>query len=121
VYQFVGFSPPVDNPPTMNVAKAGQAIPLKWRLLNASGEPVTNLASSSVKVTVTSLACSAGTTLDLIEEYAAGGSGLQNLGNGYYQWNWKTPTIYAYSCKTMKLDLGEGAGHEHIALFQFRK
>ncbi len=25
------------------------------------------------------------------------------------------------SCKTLKLDLGEGVGNEHIALFQFRK
>ena len=58
---------------------------------------------------------------DLIEEYATGNSGLQNLGNGYYQWNWKSPTTYVNSCKTLKLDLGEGSGYEHTALFQFKK
>jgi hypothetical protein len=58
-------------------------------------------------------------TTDLIEEYASGGSGLQNLGDGYYQWNWKMPSNYANSCKTMKLDLGEGLFH--TALFQFKK
>ena len=31
-YNFIGFSAPVDRPNTMNVSKAGQAIPLKWRL-----------------------------------------------------------------------------------------
>ena len=35
---------------------------------------------------------------------------LQNLGNGYYQLNWKTPSGYARSCKLMRLDLGEGSG-----------
>jgi len=118
-YQFVGFSQPVDNNGVINIAKAGQGIPLKWRLLDANGNPVTNL--TSVSVTVTSLSCSVGTPTDAIDEYTAGASGLQNLGNGYYQWNWKTPTSYANTCKTLKLDLGEGAGNEHTALFQFKK
>jgi len=116
---FTGFMSPVDNPPVMNIAKAGQTIPLKFRLTDANGVPITDL--TSVTVTVVSLACTAGTTTDQIEEYAAGSSGLQNLGDGYYQWNWKTPTTYANSCKTLKLDLGEGVGFEHTALFQFRK
>jgi hypothetical protein len=42
----------------------------------------------------------------LVEEYAAGSSGLQNLGDGYYQFNWKTPTSYAGSCKSIKLVFG---------------
>ena len=116
-YKFVGFSQPVDNNGVLNVAKAGSAIPLKWRLLDANDAPVTNL--SSVNVTVASLSCSSGTTADEVEEYAAGASGLQNLGDGYYQFNWKTPTNYANSCKTLQLNLGEGSNR--TALFQFRK
>jgi serine protease AprX len=119
VYNFSGFSQPVDNLPILNTANSGQAIPLKWRITDANGNPVTNLAS--VTVTAVNLSCSLGTTLDQIEEYAAGSSGLLNQGNGNYQFNWKTPTSYAKSCKTMKLDLGEGPGHEHTALFQFPK
>lgn len=117
-YAFVGFTSPVDNPSVLNVAKAGQAIPLKWQLLDANNDPVTNL--SSVTVTVTSLTCSLGTTTDLVEEVASGASGLQNLGGGYYQFNWKTPTSYAKSCKTMILNLGDG-NTSHTALFQFTK
>jgi len=36
-YSFTGFFAPVDNPPVLNNAKAGQAIPLKWRLTDANG------------------------------------------------------------------------------------
>jgi hypothetical protein len=121
-YNFTGFSSPVDNPPVLNTAKAGQAIPLKWRLTDAGGNPVTNLLSTDVKVTVANYSCGLSTTADLLEEYAAGSSGLQNLGNGYYQFNWKTPTNYANSCKTMTLDLGEGTlTTPHTALFKFTK
>ena len=118
-YNFTGFASPVDNNNVLNTAKAGQAIPLKWRLTDASGNPVTNL--SSVKVTATSLNCALGTTTDLLEEYAAGSSGLQNLGDGYYQFNWKSPTTYATSCKTLNVDMGEGAAVTHTALFKFTK
>jgi hypothetical protein len=116
-YKFDGFYAPVDNNGVLNAAKAGQAIPLKWRLLDANNNPVTSL--SSVKVTVTNYNCSRATTEDALEEYAAGSSGLQNLGNGYYQFNWKSPTTYANSCKTLNLDLGEGS--PHTALFEFKK
>jgi hypothetical protein len=95
---------------------------LKWRLTDASGNPVTNLLSTDVKVSVVNYSCGLSTTADLLEEYAAGSSGLQNLGNGYYQFNWKTPTNYANSCKTMTLDLGEGTlTTPHTALFKFTK
>ena len=42
-YQVIGFSKPVDNLPILNVAKAGQAIPLKFRVLDYLGQPVSGL------------------------------------------------------------------------------
>ena len=119
LYVFTGFYQPIDNLPTLNSANSGQAIPLKWRIIDANGQPVTNLASVNVKAT--SFACPLGTTPDQLEEYVAGSSGLLNQGDGYYQFNWKTPKTYAQSCKTLKLDLGEGPGMERTALFQFTK
>jgi hypothetical protein len=119
IYDFVGFFTPVENLPTLNTANSGQAIPLKWRITDVNGKPVTDLAG--VVVTGESLACSLGTTTDQIEEYAPGASGLLNQGNGYYQFNWKTPKTYAQSCKTMRLDLGEGPGKERTSLFQFTR
>lgn len=114
---FTGFASPVSDEPTLNLAKAGQTIPLKWHLADASGHPITDL--ESVTVTVNGLICPAGTTTDAVEEYTRGTSGLQNLGDGYYQYNWATPKNYARSCKTMRLDLGDGVAH--TALFQFTK
>jgi len=114
---FSGFHAPVNASPTLNAAKAGQTIPLKFLVTNSSGAPVTTL--TSVSVTVSSLACSNGSTADAIEEYSTGASGLQNLGGGEYQFNWKTPKSYVSSCKTLKLDVGDGIAH--TALFSFAK
>jgi hypothetical protein len=114
-YVWTGFSAPVD--PGMNAAKAGQTIPLKWRVTDHTGTPVSSL--STVSVTAVGLACATGATGDQVEEYAAGASGLQNLGAGFYQFNWKTPAGYASSCKTVRVGLGDGA--VHTADFTFRR
>jgi hypothetical protein len=118
-YAFTGLFAPIDRPNTMNVSKAGQAIPLKWRLTDALGAPVTDLASAGI--TVTGISCALGVTTDLVEEAAAGASGLQNLGDGYYQLNWKTPSTYAGSCKSLGLNLGEGVVRTNLAYVSFKK
>jgi len=118
-YAFDGLFAPIDRPTTMNISKAGQAIPLKWRLTDAGGNPITNLAS--VIVTVTGVSCALGTSTDLVEEVASGSSGLQNLGDGNYQFNWKSPTSYAGSCKSLNLNLGEGTVRTGLAYISFKK
>ena len=122
-FNFAGLFAPIDRPNAMNVSKAGQAIPLKWRLTDFVGNPVTTLAS--VSLTVSSVPCSYGSgTPDELEEYAAGSSGLQNLGDGYYQFNWKTPKTYAGSCKTLSIKLGpaeDAPKMTNLALFTFKK
>jgi hypothetical protein len=115
-YVFVGFAQPVDET-GINTAKAGRTIPLKWRVLDTDQNPVADLTNVTVKAAT--LTCANGLSPDAIEEYAAGDSGLQNLGAGYYQWNWQTPTSYAKSCKTLTLSLGDGA--THAAQFSFTK
>jgi hypothetical protein len=117
-YNFAGLFSPVDPLPTLNSAKAGQAIPLKWRLTDYSGNPVLNFSAAGV--VVTNLNCAAATGSDIIEEYA-GNSGLQNLGDGYYQFNWKTPSAYATMCKSILLNLGEGSARGPLGYFQFKK
>jgi hypothetical protein len=116
-HTFTGFSSPVDNPNYLNSMKAGQAVPLKWQLKDASGNPVTNL--QSVTVTTTSRDCTSGVAgTDVVEEYATGSSSLQNLGGGYYQFNWASPKSYANSCKTLTLN---GVGVQQQAYFKFLK
>jgi hypothetical protein len=97
-----GFFAPVNNIPTDNVAKAGQSIPLKFRVLDWNGNPVSEL--SDVDVTSTEGINSAGVN-DLLEAYASGDSGLQYLGDGYWQFNWKTLKVWAGSGRTVRLTL----------------
>jgi hypothetical protein len=47
------------------------------------------------------------------------GRRLQNLGDGNYQLNWKSPTSCAGSCKRPRLDLGEAS--YHTADFKFTR
>jgi len=75
------------------------------RILDATGAPVRNLAAATISVST--LSCGSAVGSAEIEQTAAVGSPLQNLGNGYYQLNWGTPKTYASSCKTMQLNLGE--------------
>jgi hypothetical protein len=122
VYNFSGFFAPVDRPNVMNVSKVGQAIPLKWRLTDAGGHAITDLTGVTVKAE--DLSCGLAGTTDNVEEYAAGASGLQNLGDGYYQFNWKTPANYVNSCKKIALVFGAGGlgyTEKPSAFFTFKK
>jgi hypothetical protein len=117
VYDFSGFADPISND-QVNVVRAGATVPLAWRLLDAAGTPIVGL--TDVSVTVSPLQCDAAVTVtQLPDEDAAGRSGLQDLGDGEYQFNWKTPKTYAGSCMTLHLDLGEGS--TRTALFSFTK
>jgi hypothetical protein len=107
-YIFTGFISPVDND-VVNVANAGQAIPVKWRLTDGNGVPVSDPASFDGLYSY-SVSCSdfSGDPIDLIEEYAAGASGLQYKGDGYWQFNWKTPKTYADQCRKAYIKFAGG-------------
>lgn len=77
--------------------------------------PVTT--ATTAIVSFENFQCGLASTTDDIEQTAAGESGLQNLGSGNYQLNWKSNTAWAGSCKIMHLDLGDGIMHD--AYFKF--
>ena len=118
---FYGFFSPIDNLPTANNARAGQAIPVKWRLTDTSGMPISDQASFT-SLTSYDISCDglSGEPETAVEEYTAGSSGLQYLGDGYWQFNWKTPKTASYvnHCRKMVLTLGDGTMHE--ANFKFK-
>jgi len=114
-YNLFGFFAPVDNLPLLNSAKAGQAIPIKWRLTGANGIAISDPASF-VSVS-SSLGGLCGGSEDPVETYA-GSSGLQYLGDGYWQFNWKTPKGYFGQCRTMTLTLSDGTTLD--AYFKFK-
>jgi hypothetical protein len=115
-YVVSGFFQPIDND-AVNAAKAGQAIPVKWRVTDYFGVGISSTSSFvSVSSSIGAGACG-GLPSDAIEDYA-GSSGLQYLGNGYWQYNWKTPKSYVGQCRTMKLNL---AGDQQlVASFQLK-
>jgi hypothetical protein len=114
-YTFTGFAPPVENDQS-NSAKAGQPIPLKWRLTDSSGAPVDDPASF-LSVTSSSVSCSELGPADAIETYA-GGSGLQYLGDGNWQFNWKTPKSYAGICRQVSVNLADGSSYTAEFIFK---
>ena len=120
-YLFGGFFPPVDNVPVVNLAKAGQAIPVKWRLTTANGTPITDPASF-LNLSSATVPCGtfSGST-DEIETYTST-SGLQSLGNGYWQFNWATLKSYAGQCRILRLNLADQAGtlSSRTANFKFK-
>jgi hypothetical protein len=119
LYSFSGFDQPVENKPAVNIAKAGSAIPVKWRISDPEGTPISDPASfkslTSYRVDCESIADAADEEMD---EYGAGASGLQYLGDGCWQFNWKTAKVYAGHCRIMVLKLDDGS--EHTAYFHFK-
>ena len=119
VFSFYGFDSPVDNQPIVNNAKAGSAIPVKWRITELDGTPVSDLMSFKSLISY-SVSCGSfsGDPVDELDEYSAGNSGLRYLGDGFWQFNWKTAKGYAGQCRIMVLKLADES--EHTALFSFK-
>ena len=115
-YGFGGFERPVEAPPAVNVVQAGRAVPLKWRLVDADGLAIDDL--EGVRVRTSPVSCDWVDGGEEVDEYAAGGSGFQNLGEGAYQFNWGTPRSYRGTCRSLVLELGDGVAHP--LLFRFR-
>jgi len=128
----VGFQAPVSDAPAVNVIKAGSTVPLKWQTLDGSGNPVTTLTLCSnfggagctapwVFIGTTAINCTtdAITGNTDIATNTAGGSGLQNLGNGNYQYNWQT-VKGSTGCVTPVLKFSTGFVSFSVANFQYK-
>ena len=117
---FHGFFQPVDNLPTVNAAKAGSAVPIKFDLggnegldIFADGYPKSHAIS-----------CADGSAIDDIESTVnAGGSSLKydatvNPPAGQYVYVWKTQKSWAGTCR--QFDLKLMGGTTHAANFKFK-
>lgn len=117
-YKFEGFFSPIEND-LLNSAKAGQAIPAKWRLTDANGVPIDS-ATSFVGLYSSLNLCEGGLPTDAVDEEAAGESGLQYNGDGYWQFNWKTPKAYANTCRAMYVTF-DSEQTSPVVKFMFKK
>lgn len=116
IYNFTGFFPPVDNPPVVNVAKVGSAIPVKFSLgsnqdlaILAAGYPV------SQKIT-----CETSAPLSDIEQTVTAGSSslTYDVASGQYIYVWKTDKAWSNTCRQLIVRLADGT--EHKVIFRFK-
>jgi hypothetical protein len=117
MHPFTGFFQPVDNYPTINVAKAGSAIPVKFGLGANLGLGVLSPGSPSSRL----VSCNAADPLDAIEQTVTSStSGLQyDPTANQYIYVWKTDKTWAGSCREFDMTLGDGS--THIATFEFTR
>ncbi len=106
VWQWSGFLSPVNNPPTLNVAKAGSAIPVKFALGGNRGLNFL-IPNSPGSQTV---ACDTGAPLDTVEQtVTAGTSSLQyDSTSNQYTYIWKTDSSWGGTCRELTLKFTNG-------------
>ncbi len=119
-YVFSLFRPPVDNPPVVNLARAGSTIPVKWQLRDYAGAYVRDL-SAVVSIKSAPMACGAIGWLpaDEIETTATGGTSLRyDLTAEQYVYNWATLRSWAGTCRVLVVTFDDGTSY--YALFKFK-
>ena len=114
-YHFNGFEAPVDNPPTLNIAKAGQSVPVKFHLAGDLGLGVLFGMPSAMQHT-----CGGGGPSDAVDATNPGGSGLQfDPVTNTYTYVWKTDKLWTNQCRTFEITFDDGTYRR--AEFSFTK
>ncbi len=115
-YDWTGFFQPVDNLPTLNLAKAGQAIPVKFSL---GGDQGLNIFAAGYPK-AEQIACSATVHVDGVETFLKAGSSslFHDPSSDQYTFVWKTERSWAGTCRQLVLELIDGTIHQ--ANFRFK-
>jgi hypothetical protein len=115
LYDFSGFKPPVDNPPTINVAQAGTSIPVRFSLDGYQGLDVLAAAPTSAPIP-----CDPTDPQDRIERVTKRPSGLTyRPKTDSYVYVWQTSRTWIGQCRQFTLQLRDGS--THTANFEFRR
>ena len=115
-YNFTGFFAPINNLPTLNEMKAGQAAPVKFSLGGNQGLNIFAAGSpSSIQVN-----CSTSAPIDPVEETeTAGSSSLSyDAASAQYKYVWKTESSWKNTCRQLTVTLRDGTVHQ--ANFKFK-
>jgi len=115
-YNFTGFFAPIDNPPTFNEMKAGQAAPVKFSLGGNQGLNIFAAGSpSSVQIS-----CTSGDPILPVEETETAGSSslTYDSASDRYKYTWKTETSWKNTCRQLTVTLRDGT--VHTAKFKFK-
>jgi len=116
-YLFNGFFQPVDNPPNLNVLKAGQGVPVKFSL---SGDKGLNIFAPGYPLS-TRITCDTSESQDAIEQTVSSGSSslAYDPTTDTYSYVWKTDKGWAGTCRQLVVKLVDGTFH--YADFKFTK
>jgi predicted extracellular nuclease len=117
IWDFSGFFQPVDNTPTLNVAKAGAGVPIKFSL---DGDQGLDIIATGYPTSI-EFDCDATAPTDAIETTSsAGGTGLTyDAATGVYTYKWKTHKSWSNTCRRFVVKLADGTFH--YADFEFVK
>jgi hypothetical protein len=119
VVYFFGFRTPIDNQPTINVTKAGNTIPVKFAIQDASGQYISDL-NVVTSITSDTLKPCPGGSLDTIEETTTGSlvTLRYETATNQFVYTWATDKKWAGSCRRLYVALLDGS--VHAADFQFK-
>jgi len=116
VYSFTGFFSPVNNLPTLNAARAGSAVPVKFSLNGDQGLDIfaTGYPRSQ------RMDCDTSAPLDTVEETVTAGSSSLSYDAvaDQYVYVWKTDKAWAGTCRQLMVRLNDLT--EHVANFKFK-
>jgi hypothetical protein len=118
VYDFVGFLQPVENPPAVNTAKAGQSIAIKWQVRDGNGVILNDLAIAAGVQYVLVPCSGGGSGGEPVDAEESSQSGLHyDPLDEQFVWVWKSPKSLADQCADFHLQLADGT--VHTARFAF--
>lgn len=104
IYRFTGFLPPVDNPPVVNLGRAGRTIPLKFQLSDANGVFISSTTPLPATIKIQEVACSTfnGDPVDpntLPDANPTGSTSLRyDPTTNQWIFNWQTSKTMAGKC-----------------------
>ena len=113
-YNFYGFFDPLAFDDIMvNEVKAGQTVPIKWRLTDGLYVPISDPNSVvgiySYKITCEEFQGEIVVDLDLGDvQFSTNASGLLYLEDGNWQFNWKTSKLYSDTCRVFFVQFDSG-------------
>jgi Tol biopolymer transport system component len=113
-YPWAGFRAPVDDPPTVNRARAGTIVPVRFSLGGNQGPQVLAGAPTSA-----STSCQPRDRVDTVEQTLKSGAGTLRYdpSTRLYTYGWSVPRGWRGTCRNLALTLSDGT--THVARFTF--
>lgn len=115
-FEFRGFSPPVLPAPALNVVRAGQSVPVKFRVSGDQKLARGGSVAASLEVTCGTLQPNG--TKWLLAEPAGQQAMVRDPATGQVTYAWKAPREWQGTCRALAVRLVDGVWHH--AYFKFR-